>query len=210
MLNEKNEVLAILEGKRINKKRIYRSCYLLAKYFKSIGYDFYQTRKEIFAWANKYGIFIIDDLNSIINRAYRDKNELIDEVSVSIGKQDLYEIIDRFDRYNARIAAFAIMCFAKVNANHNGEFQLSLIGLSNWIEVNYSVLVGRVIKELINFGYIKKVEKRKFTHVRQKNHPISNPMTFKLLVSFDKNEDFVFKDENIKSEFEKIVSIYEY
>lgn len=208
LLNEKNEILAILDGKRIDKRYTYRSCYLLAKYYKSLGYDFYQTRKEIFYWANKYGIFITDDLNSIINRAYKDKSELIDDTSISISKGDIFEIVDRFDKYNTRLVAFAILCFAKVNANYNGEFQLSLIGLSNWVGINRGNIAGRILKELINFGFIKKIEKGKFTHIRQKNHPINTPITFKLLIPLDNSEDYVFYDEDIRDEFQKILSYY--
>ena len=159
MLNEKNEIQAILNGERINKKYTYRSCYLLAKHFKELNYDVITIRQQIFDWANKYKIYISDDLNSIIQRAYNDKREMEDNIEIKISKEDIDEIKRRFDKYNTRLTAFAILCFAKKHADKNGMFYISQMGLSNWINIAQPNLSNRCLKELIGFGYIEKVNK---------------------------------------------------
>jgi hypothetical protein len=57
-INEKNEVEAILKGERVHKSYTYRTCYLLAKYYKELGHSLLETRIAIFEWANKYKIYI--------------------------------------------------------------------------------------------------------------------------------------------------------
>lgn len=208
MLNEKNEIEAILKGERINKKYTYRSCYLLAKYFKSLEYDPIKTREEIFSWGNRNGIFITDDLNSIIQRAFKDKKDIIDDVEVLISDFDIEEIIKRFDKYNTKLTAFAILCFCKKYLDKNNLFQMSLVGLSNWIGIQQTHISGRIIKELIDFGYISKIDKNKYLHILRKKHNITHPIIYKINVPVNNGGDFTFKDNNIREEFEKIMTNY--
>ena len=209
MLNEKNEITALLNGERINKKYTYRSCYLLSKYFKSLGYDLIKTREEIFLWANKYKIYITDDLNSIIQRAFNDKKEIAENIEIRISNEDIKEILKRFDRYNTRLTAFAILCFAKKHANKNGTFYMSRIGLSNWIDIAQTNLSNRHIKELIDFNYIEKVSKNDIKNIRLKNKQVSKVLIYKIKVDYKNIGDFIVEDYDIKKEFEKIISSYE-
>jgi hypothetical protein len=169
LLNEKNEIQALLNGERINKKYTYRSCYLLAKHFKFLGYDTITTRGEIFAWAKKYQIYISDDLNSIIQRAYNDKHEIADNIEIRISKEDIEEINKRFDKYNTKLTAFAMLCFAKKYADKNGIFYMSRIGLSNWLGIDQCNLTNRHLKELIDFGYLEKLSQNELKYIKRKN-----------------------------------------
>lgn len=206
MLNEKNEVMALLRGERINKKQTYRSCYLLARYFKSIGYDLIKTRESIFIWANKYNIYISDDLNSIIQKAFTNKNVLIDDIQINISKSDINEIARRFDTYNTRLTAFAILCYAKVHADKHRVFCISVNGLSNWIGIIASNLVGKHIKELIDFGFIEKISKSNLIHIKRKNKTISQSIAYKINIPICDSGEYIFKDENIIEEFKNIFS----
>lgn len=208
MLNEKNEILALLDGKRINKKYTYRSCFLLAKYYKSLGFDMIKTREEIFNWANRYNIFITDDLNSIIQKSFNDKSQIIDNVTININEIDIEEINKRFDKYNTKLTAFAILCFAKKYADKNGIFQMSLVGLSNWVGIQQTHISGRIIKELIDFKYIDKIDKNKYLQIIRKKHNITHPIIYKINVKINNNGDCIFNDKNIREEFEKIFAYY--
>ena len=210
MLNEKNEITALLNGERINKKYTYRSCYLLAKHFKSLGYDLVKTREEIFSWANKYKIYITDDLNSIIQRAFDDKKDIAEIIEIKINKEDIEEIIKRFDKYNTRLTAFAILCFAKKHANKNGMFYMSKIGLSNWIGIEQANLSNRYIKELIDFSYIEKVSKNDIKHIRIKNKQVSKMLIYKIKVKYNNIGEYIIEDYDIRKEFENIITDYEY
>ena len=209
MLNEKNEIIALLNGERINKKYTYRSCYLLAKHFKSLGYDIIKTREEIFSWAKKYEIYITDDLNSIIQRAFNDKKEISENIEIRISKDDIKEILKRFDRYNSRLTAFAILCFAKKHANKNGMFYMSRIGLSNWIGIDQTALSSRYIKELVDFMYIEKISKNDIKHIKIKNKQVSKILIYKIKIKYDNIGEYIVEDYNIKKEFENIISSYE-
>jgi hypothetical protein len=205
LLNEKNEIEALLKGERINKKYTYRSCYLLAKHFKSIGYDAISTREEIFAWANKYKIYISDDLNSIIQRAIADKKEIADNVEIKISKEDIEEINKRFDKYNTKLTAFAILCFAKKHADKNGIFYMSLIGLSNWVRLQQQHLSTKYIKELIDFNYIEKLSTNEIKHIKRRNKSVSKMIMYKIKVDFKNNGDIIFNDCDIRKEYESIM-----
>lgn len=209
MLNEKNEIDAILNGKRINKKYTYRSCYLLAKYYKSLGYEHIKIREEIFNWANKYGVYITDDLNSIIQRVFKDKKDIIDFVEIKISNDDIYEIVKRFDKYNTRLTAFAILCYSKMYADKNRIFQMSLVGLSNWISIQQQNLSTRIIRELIDFDYIEKINKDKYLRIIRKNHNITHPIVYKIKTSILNQGDYIFYDDNIRDEFDNIITIYD-
>lgn len=204
-----NEVNALLNGERINKKYTYRSCYLLAKYFKSLGYEHIKIRQEIFNWANKYGITIVDDLNSIIQKAFKDKKQLISNVEIKVSKEDIDEIVKRFDKYNTRLTAFAILCFAKRYADKNGMFYISLIALSNWIGIDQTALSSRYINELIDFGYIKKVTENE-RNKRLKSRYISKTIIYKIKVNYKNEGSNIIKDYNIRKEFEEIIANYGY
>jgi len=210
LLNEKYEIIALLNGERINKKYTYRSCYLLAKHFKSLSYDLIKTREEIFAWANKFKIFITDDLNSIIQRAFDDKKEIAEIIEIKISNDDIKEILKRFDKYNTRLTAFAILCFAKKHANKYGMFYMSRVGLSNWIGIDQTSLSKRHIKELIDFGYIEKISKNDIKHIRIKNKQVSKILIYKIKVKYNNLGDYIVEDYDIRKEYEKIIADYEY
>lgn len=210
MLNEKNEIEALLKGERINKKYTYRSCYLLAKYFKSLGYDHNKIREEIFAWGRKYEVYITDDLNSIIQRVFKDKKEIAENIEIKISNNDIEEIIKRFDRYNTRLTAFAILCFAKKYANRNGMFYMSRVGLSNWINIKQTNLSNRYIKELIDFNYLEKVTVNDIKLIKINNKKVSKMLIYKIKVNFKNTGEYIVEDYDIRKEFEKIIADYEY
>jgi hypothetical protein len=201
LLNEKNEIKELLIGNRINKKYTYRSCYLLAKHFKQMGLNKIECREAIFEWANKYKIFISDDLNSIIGRAFNDKHEIADSVEIKVSKDDINEIIRRFDKYNTKLTAFAILCFAKRHADKNGMFYMSRIGLSNWIGIDQSNLSNRNIRELEDFGYLERASKNDIKSIKIRNKQVSKMLIYKIKVDYKNIGEYIIQDVDIKKEY---------
>lgn len=159
MINEVVECENYLDGKNINKRNLYRICYLLAKYFKEQGMSHIDIRNSIFEWAKKNNIYIHYNLNKIIYHAVADKKRLKDNIIIKINDKDIKEIINRFDSKNTRLTALAILCYAKAYANRDGEFTLSSISLGAWINIVDQNLRSRHIKELIDFEYISRANK---------------------------------------------------
>lgn len=206
LLNEINEVAAILNGNRINRKYTYRTCYLLAKYYNSLDYDPIKIREEIFNWGKKHQVYITDDLNSIIQRALHDNSKIINSVEIKISKNDIEEIKKRFDKYNTQLTAFAILCFAKKHADKNGLFYISQVGLSNWIGIHDTNISNRYIKELIDFKYLNKVSRNKIKYIARRKKTVSKLLVYKMKVDYSNNGIYIFKDQNIREEFEKLFS----
>ena len=161
MIDEKFEVEQYLRGENINKLNIYRTCYLLAKYYMEKGLDNINVRTHIFEWANKHGIYIEFNLNRIIYVAREDKTKLRGDVVAHISEEDIEEIRKRFDSKNTRMLALALLAYGKVCAAANGECTVSMVGMSNWLNIAYPNLVNRHMQELIDFGYVSKVENKR-------------------------------------------------
>lgn len=164
MINENILAQEYLEGKNINKKILYRICFILAKWFKEHpeGNDKEQEislciRKNIFKWANKNKIEIDFYLNACITKALEDSKRLTSDNPIRVSGDDVAVIVERFDAYNVRLLALAMLCYAKQFADANNQFSISLLALSDWTRIHTSAISGRHIKELIDFGYISKV-----------------------------------------------------
>ena len=173
MINEKLEVAEYLEGKSINKRCVYRICYMLAKHYKESGLDNIGIRSRIFEWGKKYNCYFEFNLNNLIYHALEDRDELRGETDVYISANDITEIRMRFDSKNTRILALALLAYGKVCANRHNECSVSLLGMSNWLNIDYANLVNRHFKELVDFGYIEKLQSPK----RAWNKSSRNQMT---------------------------------
>lgn len=151
------DVQNYLNGKNIDKSNLYQTYYLLAKWYKSQGMTYLQIRLSIHDWAKINGLIIKPYLNVIIDKALADKNPLTENIIVYINENDIQEIIKRFDSKNTRMVALAILCYAKIHANKNGEFSISSVAIGAWLNIHNSNIRRRYIKELINFEYIQKI-----------------------------------------------------
>jgi len=202
LINEIIEVQEILKGKKVNDKCLYRTCYLLAKWFDEHNKTHIETRQEIFKWANTYGYWINYDLNSIIFQAFKDKRRLTDNLKIYINQYDIDEINNRFDRRKTKLVAFSILCYAKAFANSKKEFSLSVSALSDWIHVNQGDISSKFIPELINFEYINKIQNNNsFTW----NKTIkSKSLDLKILVSIENSGEYCLEDNNINELFNNI------
>lgn len=156
-INEVIECKDYLEGRNIDTKCLYRICYMLAKWFKQEGFSHIEIRDAIFRWGKQHNVYITYNVNKIIYTALEDKKRLKDNVVIKINQNDISEIKKRFDGNNTRLLALALLCYAKANANQDGEFSISSVALSNWLGLNRGNLSSRALSELIDFGYVERV-----------------------------------------------------
>ena len=158
MINELIEVQEYLEGKKIDQRFSYRICYMLASYYRDQGLDHQAIRERIFEWGSKYKCFFDFSVNSVIYRVMEDGPPLRGESPCYINQNDIEEVRSRFDSKNTRMVALALLAYGKVCANKNGECNVSLYGLSRWLNIAYTNLSGRHFKELVDFGLITRIE----------------------------------------------------
>ncbi len=197
MINEILEVQEYLDGKNINKKCLYRICFMLAKRYKQQGLTNVEIREKIFEWGKKYNIYIEYNVNSIIYQALEDKHRLRgDEAIVRINQDDISEITRRFDSKPCRKTALGLLCYAKVVADRDNEFNISALALSNWLSLNSGNMSSRYLKELIDFEYIEKINTGD-TYSWDK-HTKSNSLRLKLLVPIDNKGEHILDKNNIE------------
>lgn len=197
MINEILEVQEYLDGNNINKKCLYRTCFMLAKWYKQQGLSNVEIREKIFEWGKTYNIYIKYNVNSIIYQALEDKHRLRgDEAVVRISQSDIDEITRRFDSVPCRKTALGILCYAKVSADSDNEFNISALALSNWLHLDSGHMSGRYLKELMDFEYIKKVHNSS-TFSWDKNIK-STSLRLKLLVPFDNKGDYILANNDIE------------
>lgn len=195
MINEVDLVKDLLSGTGIDKKCLYRDCYLLAKWYKQNGCNHMEIRENIFKWAKDNNIYITYNLNNIIRKAMNDKSRLRDNVVVRISGKDVIEIGRRFDGRNVRMLALAMLCYAKANANRDGEFSISSVALGCWIGIANSNILSRYLPELEDFGYIKKLDCAK-AHSWDASDKYKQ-LRLKLLVPFANDGAVILNGNNI-------------
>lgn len=203
LINEILEVQEYLDGKNINKKCLYRTCFMLAKWYKQQGLSNVEIREKIFEWGKTYNIYIKYNVNSIIYQALEDKHRLRgDEAVVRISQSDIDEITRRFDSVPCRKTALGILCYAKVSADRDNEFNISALSLSNWLHFDSGNMSGRYLKELIDFEYIAKINNSS-TYSWDKNVK-STSLRLKLLVPIDNKGDYILENNDIEKLYDDI------
>lgn len=164
MLDEVYEVKQYLAGKKVSERGRYRAAYLIARWYTQEGCDFKETRSRVYEWAKSSGNFIKYNVNDIVTAARQCKERLKDNPKLCVSEEDINRIVELFDASKTRLLALAILCYAKIYANSNGEFNISVSAMSDWIGVSQSSLVKRYIPELEQLGYLKKIGLEKVAH----------------------------------------------
>lgn len=176
---------------------------MLAKWYKQQGLSNVEIREKIFEWGKTYNIYIKYNVNSIIYQALEDKHRLRgDEAIVRINQSDIDEITRRFDSIPCRKTALGILCYAKVAADRDNEFNISALALSNWLNIHQTAISGRYIKELIDFEYVKKINNAK-TYSWDKNVK-SNSLRMKILVPIENKGDCTLEENNIDKLYNEV------
>lgn len=158
MIDEVLEVQGYLRGEHLKPQNLYRICQLLCRWFCQLGYSRLEIREKVFDWAGRNGLHIPYNLNLIIYHASENPRPLTMNPCVRVSRREVQEIARRFDRKNTRLAALAMLCYAKVFSDTNGEFAISSVSLGCWLGIADSNLRGIYLRELVDFGYLSRVE----------------------------------------------------
>lgn len=132
MIDEVLEVQGYLRGEHLKPQNLYRICQLLCRWFCQLGYSRLEIREKVFDWAGRNGLHIPYNLNLIIYHASENPRPLTMNPCVRVSRREVQEIARRFDRKNTRLAALAMLCYAKVFSDTNGEFAISSVSLG-WL-----------------------------------------------------------------------------
>lgn len=152
MLDEYIEVKNYLDGKGMRKKTEYRTCLLLARYFKDGGMTRRETIESIFSWGRANDIDITTRVRDVVNKVY-DNDEHINRYKVGVYQSEINEIKQWFDNRSERIVALAMLCCSKAFADENGDFKVSLGGIADW--TGYSdVTITNAVKRLKQYEYL--------------------------------------------------------
>lgn len=205
MINETILVQQYLEGKNINSNCLYRTCFLLAKWYKEQGIeDKLQVRTNIFEWANKYGVYLPLYLNACIDNAFGDERRLTENVIVRVSEEDIIEIKRRFDNKKTRKVALAILCYAKTFANSKGEFRISQVSFADWVKIDPANIGRRHFRELIDYGYMSKVDGGDSKHNFWNKDVKTKMNKYKIIVPIRNTGDYILEDNNIEKLYEEI------
>lgn len=196
MINEQYEVSQYLAGNNINKKCLHRICFLLAKYYSEQGLNHLEIRNEIFAWGREYNTYFPFSVNSVIYQALEDKHKLRGKTDVYINDEDIHQILSRFDSKNCKLLALAILCYAKVAANSDGEVAISTVAFSSWLKMQQSHISGRYIPELIDFDFMEKLGDEE-TYFMWDKKTLSKNRRYKLKVPLVNEGTYVLVDNDI-------------
>lgn len=195
MIDEAVVVKNLLDGKHIHKKCLFRNCYLLAKYYKQQGLSQIDIREAIFKWGKEHDVFITYNINNIIRKVMQDKQRLKDNIAIYVSEDDVAQITRRFDNKNVRKLALALLCYAKANADRDGEFSISSVELGAWIGIDNSNILSRHLPELVDFGYIQKENSRpSFTWDKAEKY---KHLTLKMLVPFNNRGEYALRENDI-------------
>lgn len=170
MIDEIAEVKDYINGKNVSSLYEYRAVYLMARYYLSQGLNRFEVRDKIFEWGNRVGHFIRCNVNNAVSHASMNQKPLRSGVTTRISDDDIREINRHFDNRRVKWLALAVLAYGKAVADEHGECDISLVGLAEWLDLDYSS-VRRWIKEMIDFSYIEKIDvpRRK----SKKRNPVS-------------------------------------
>ena len=203
MINEVLEAKDYIAGKNINKNNIYRTIYLMAKYHIMQGVPIPDIRQKIFDWGRENNIWIKYSVNDITIRAAEDRKKLYSPESVNVSSDDVARIVKLFDTPRVQCCALALLCYAKVYANKNGEFPLSSVPFSNWVGIDRSYFQRKVVKELDMFGYVKVINvPQKKPRWNEGEH--LSTTRYKMLVPYDNVGEYKLNGNDIQLLFREL------
>lgn len=208
MIDEVLEVKQYLAGDPVSERGRYRAAYQLARWYTQEGYDFKTTRNKIFEWARATNNYLKYNVNDIVTAARNHNERLKDNVTVRISESDVNEIVRLFDNMNTRKLALALLCYAKVYANKDGEFSVSMSAISEWIGVVKQNVSQRHLPELVTLEYIERVSDNSpvaYWHRKKKNYTHKYKTTrLRINASLYNAGKFELHDNDIDKLFDQI------
>lgn len=206
MINETLLVSEWLEGENLDHQIEYRMCYLLAKWFIEHGAKSkIEIRESIFDWAKKYSFFLTVNVNECIRRALENSRRLTTDNSIRVSKEDVQEIVRRFDKKNTRLCALGFLVYAKQFADQKGVFDIPMVAFGKWIGIAYNNISSNYIHELEDFEYIERYAPKV---TRFRNKPRTRSPKFIIKVPILNCGEYTLQENDIRKLYDDIF-IYE-
>ena len=203
MINEVLEVKDYLAGINVSKYNIYRTVYLIAKYYLAEGVQQPDIRQKIFEWGKENGIYIKYNVNDMILKAMDDKFPLADPPNVRVSARDIDEIKLLFDGKHVRYVAMGLLCYAKVHANKRGEFSVSARPFANWLGIDRNYFQGKLSREIEVFGYAEIIKVPQPKHKwGDGNNLVSTK--YRLLVPFENEGEYEVIGNDVAGLYEQL------
>lgn len=203
MINEVLEVKDYLAGKNVSKYNIYRTVYLIAKYYLAQGVQQLEIRQKIFEWGKANGLYIKYDVNGMILKAMDDKKPLFDPPNVRVSDDDVSRIKSLFDGKYVRYAAFGLLCYAKVHANKKGEFSVSSQPFANWLGISKTYFQEQLSREIGLFGYAEITKSPQHKHRwGDGNNLVST--RYRILVPFENAGEYEVVGNDVSELYERL------
>ena len=201
MINEKIDAERYLQGEGLYRDVEYRICYLLSKLFYEQGNTTVpQIRDKLKRWAQDNNFYLKVSMNSVAERVINGDAMLQGQTPVYISTSDVATIKSKFDTYEERLVALAVLCYAKAYVDYNGQFTLSASALSHWLTFQPKHL-RKYLNRLIDLEYIKLVSKGDINSW-YKNTVVVTIDTYKMIAPFDNVGEFELVDNNIEQLYE--------
>lgn len=203
MINEMVDVQKYLAGEGLNRDIEYRICLLLAKWFYQNGAT---TREEIRErlkdWAKENDFFITVAMNPLIDKVVENDMKLKGDAPVLISDREVNIIVDKFDLYEERVVALAVLCYAKEYSDNNGVFKLSTSALARWLCMEQRT-IRKHIKTLCEFGFIKQ-KRATSTSSWYRTTVVSKLNEYQLCFDFDEDGEYQLIHNNLNNLYDDI------
>lgn len=204
MIDEVLEVKKYLAGEPPReKKRLYRACYMIAKYLKEDGKSPVDTVSFIHDWA-KGETWTTVNLLQCVNAAYMNDTKLRRGRRVFVSDADVQAIMEHAPTDTDRKVALAMLCNAKAFANKKGVFQASTEAIGSWIGLSGANIRNRNIKRLCEWRYIEKVDTDRGKGSGRFTKYNREQSCFRMLVPFSGNDGEELVDNDIGALYTKL------
>lgn len=160
MIDEMAEVRAYLNGKKPTPQTQYRCAYLLARYYVAQGMDERDATRAILRWGQSVGCWFNVQVSQIVYYAIHKPRPLRDGVVVYINDEDVSLIKALFHKPKIQTLALGLIAYAKAMADDEGVFDISIIGLADWLQLPRSS-VNRWLDMMIDAGFVQKIFQKK-------------------------------------------------
>lgn len=195
MINEIAEVNKYMAGEPPKEAtRLYRACYMIAKYMKEDGKSPVDAVAFLAAWgANNRNVNLVQ----CVNAAYMNDTKLRRGCRVFVSEDDVKEIIDHSPTVGDRKVALALLCNAKAFADKKGIFQASTEAIAHWIGKKGQNIRARNIDRLCLWEYIEKIDTDKGKASGRFSKYQRRISCFKILVPFKNVGEYELIDNDI-------------
>lgn len=195
--------MGYLRGENLSRDIEYRICLLLAKWFYEHGdTTVLQIRNHLKEWAIENDFYFNVAMNPVASRVIEDNMKLLGTGDIYVSRDDILEIIDRFDTYYERMVALAVLCYGKAYADRDGKFKLSKRALGHWLGFNQKT-IKKYIDNLINLGYMSLYEEGGLSSWYNKT-VVSQLNTYSLSVNYENTGEYKLIDNDIVSLYAEI------